>query len=79
MSKEDRRRTTKPVTRIQARYEKSWYPAKREVKAIEILDLLRTRDTQGAIREVAPTKTPELCGLLDIGYGQVELPRAEIS
>jgi ribosomal protein L37AE/L43A len=79
MSKEDRRRTTKSVTRIQARYEKVWYPAKREVTAIEILDLLRTRDTQGAIREVAPTKTPELCGLLDIAYGQVELPRAEIS
>jgi ribosomal protein L37AE/L43A len=76
ISKEERRRTTKSGTRIQARYEKSWYPAKREVKVIDILDLLKTRDTQSAIREVALINLQVLSRALGIALGTVSLPIA---
>ncbi len=75
ISKEDRRRTTKSVTRIQARYERAWYPAKREVKTIDMLDLLSTRDMQGAIREVNSQRTPQLCDAMGIAIGDLGLPK----
>lgn len=74
ISKEDRRRTTKSVTRIQARYEKAWCPSKNEEKTIDILDFLLTRDKQSAIREVDYKRLPELCNLLGISITEPALP-----
>jgi ribosomal protein L37AE/L43A len=77
ISIEDRRRTIKSVTRIQARYERAWYPAKREVRNIEILDLLRTRDTQSAIREVESMRLSQLCEAVGVSNQQILLPKPE--
>ncbi len=74
ISKEDRRRTVKAVARIQARYERAWYPATSAVKSVDILDFLITRDKQSAIREVNPKRFPQLCKAIGISHEQLTIP-----
>ena len=74
ISKEARRRTTKSVTRIQARYERAWHPSKLGLKTIDVLDFLQTRDVQSAIREVDTTRVSHLCEAIGIPSEQLVVP-----
>lgn len=67
---------TKPVTRIEAIYRESWFPAETQLLTRDILPLMKTKDVQSAIRELKSENLQRICKKLGIDCGAVRLPKA---
>lgn len=64
----------KLVTKIVASYSESWVPAGVQVSNREFLQYQKTRDTQGAIRELEPSRVESALRALQIKIHSMKIP-----
>ena len=74
-TQQERLVTMKPVTRIEAVYRESWFPAETHVRTLDLLPLMRTKDVQSAIRELRSENLQLVCTKLGIDLEVVSLPK----
>ncbi len=71
---ENRLIKTREVTRVQAVYEKAWFPAKAIVNTAELQQLMKTNDRQSAIRELEESKITMAVAKLGLSIEISEFP-----
>lgn len=71
---ENRLIKTKEVTRVQAVYEKAWFPSKAIFETAELQHLLKTNDRQSAIRELEESKITIAVAKLGLNMKFLEFP-----